>query len=52
MRPKLISKISRYYRDKIIKFGSYPKGVDWKDKKSQILRFKQLLKIINKNIKR
>lgn len=50
MRPELVSKIAKYYGEKICKFGSNAKGVDWKDEYSQNLRFKQLLKIIYNNM--
>ena len=49
MKFELMTKVSRYYGDRIDKFGSCPKGVDWKDESSQKLRFEQLLKIINSN---
>jgi SAM-dependent methyltransferase len=42
------SKIEAYYTDKINNHGTTPKGVDWNDEKGQILRFKQLSKIIEK----
>jgi SAM-dependent methyltransferase len=47
MNSELISKISKYYGEKICKFGSNARGVDWKDEYSQILRFKELTKIIS-----
>jgi len=47
MRTELRAKISEYFREKIAKYGANPKGVDWKDKHSQNLRFEQLLKIID-----
>ena len=50
MRPELVSKIAKYYGEKICNFGSNAKGVDWKDEYSQNLRFKQLLKIIYNNM--
>lgn len=46
MRPDLISKVSRYYGGKVSTFGPTPKGVDWKDERSQSIRFDQLLKVI------
>lgn len=49
MKSRLISKISRYYNNKINKFGASPKGVDWNDVISQQIRFKQLTKIIDIN---
>jgi SAM-dependent methyltransferase len=34
-----------YYTDKVLTFGSEPKGVDWNSIASQELRFEQLLKV-------
>lgn len=49
-KTKIHSTISQYYSEKIISFGSTPKGVDWNDKKSQEQRFVQLMKVVeNKN---
>ena len=47
MKSELISKVERYYEEKIREFGAEPKGVDWKDEHSQNLRFEQLLKVID-----
>lgn len=44
---KILEGIDKYYTDKILKYGQTPKGVDWKDRKTQVIRFEQLLKIIN-----
>ena len=41
--------INSYYTKKIITHGTTPKGVDWNSEQSQILRFKQLSKIIKKD---
>lgn len=35
-----LSTISKYYSDKLKTYGDSPKGVDWKNKESQILRFR------------
>ena len=43
----LISKVKRYYDERIRVYGAAPKGVDWKDEDSQLLRFRQLLEIID-----
>ena len=45
----MFESISDYYTDKIKKFGTIPNGVDWKDEEGQILRFKQLQKIITQS---
>lgn len=42
----ILKSIDDYYTNKIIEFGTTPKGVDWKDEKTQIIRIDQLLKII------
>ena len=47
MKTELKSQIEQYYTDRIQKFGSNPKGVDWKDEHSQNLRFTQLLRVID-----
>jgi SAM-dependent methyltransferase len=45
---KLIKQNVRdYYTQKVITYGSIPKGVDWNSLESQELRFEQLLKICN-----
>lgn len=46
---KILHNIEEYYTKKINAFGKTPKGVDWKDEETQIIRFKQLLKIIDNN---
>ena len=46
MRTELRARISKYYRDKIVKYGISPEGVDWKDEHSQNLRFEQLARVI------
>ena len=42
----ILSHVSDYYSGKIKTFGPTSKGVDWKDEKSQITRFEQLIKVI------
>ena len=42
----ILTKIAEYYTEKIKTYGPTPKGVDWRDESSQILRFEQLSKII------
>ena len=43
----IINAVNYYYTEKIKKFDSTPKGVDWKDNESQLIRFDQLLKVID-----
>jgi len=42
----ILSEVSDYYIDKLIRYGETPKGVDWNGEESQLLRFIQLTKII------
>ena len=35
-----------YFDKKLAEYGTTPKGVDWKDRESQFLRFDQLLKLL------
>jgi SAM-dependent methyltransferase len=41
--------VAHYYGEKLIQHGTTANGVDWKDERSQILRFEQLAKIIDPN---
>jgi SAM-dependent methyltransferase len=45
----LIKSIENYYSNKIRQYGNTPKGVDWKDDSSQLIRFVQVLKIIDRD---
>lgn len=45
----IINDINDYYTNKIITHGETPKGVDWKDESSQLLRFNELLRVISGN---
>jgi SAM-dependent methyltransferase len=38
---------ARYYGDKLRQFGAVARGVDWNSEESQILRFAQLLRLID-----
>lgn len=44
---QLLTDVAAYYSDKLIRHGQNPRGVDWNDEASQVLRFEQLCKIIN-----
>lgn len=46
---KIINNSKKYYEDKFKKFGPSVKGLNWKNKSSQELRFKILTKIGNIN---
>ncbi|MCW6038513.1 class I SAM-dependent methyltransferase [Spirulina subsalsa FACHB-351] len=44
---KILDSVNQYYTDKIVTYGATARGVDWNSEESQILRFKQLLKVCN-----
>lgn len=48
MSNKIKDFVSSYYSDKIKKHGATANGVDWNGEESQVLRFAQLSKIIEK----
>lgn len=47
MDEDILKEVEAYYTEKVKSFGSTPKGVDWNGIDSQMLRFKQLLKILS-----
>jgi SAM-dependent methyltransferase len=44
-----LTQVADYYSKKLKEHGQTPKGADWNSEESQILRFKQLTKIINQD---
>jgi SAM-dependent methyltransferase len=46
---KITEEVSKYYKEKIDRFGTTPQGVDWNSVESQELRFEILSKVIQKN---
>ena len=46
---RLLVAVEDYYTTKLIEHGANPNGVDWNGKESQVLRFKQLCKLINRD---
>jgi SAM-dependent methyltransferase len=42
----LLAEVADYYSAKLAEHGATPRGVDWNGEESQILRFEQLIKII------
>jgi hypothetical protein len=40
----IIAAVVAYYEEKLARFGSTARGVDWKDERSQHLRFEQLVR--------
>lgn len=43
----ILSDVATYYTEKLVQHGESPHGVDWNSTESQILRFKQLCKIVS-----
>lgn len=43
----LLSAVAGYYSEKLAAHGQSPRGVDWNGEESQVLRFRQLCKIID-----
>ena len=43
---RILSEIESYYSAKFKEYGEEPRGVDWNSAESQILRFKQVMKIV------
>lgn len=43
----LLSEVATYYTEKLAQHGQNPRGVDWNGEASQVLRFKQLCKIVD-----
>ncbi|CAA2101541.1 class I SAM-dependent methyltransferase [Variovorax paradoxus] len=46
-RQTLLSEVADYYTGKLAEFGESPRGVDWNGEEGQMLRFKQLCKVID-----
>jgi SAM-dependent methyltransferase len=47
VKSDLLAEVANYYTAKLAAYGETPRGVDWNGEESQLLRFKQLCKIIN-----
>lgn len=45
---EIYQNIDKYYSDKVSAHGASPKGVDWNDEATQLLRFDQLIQVIRK----
>lgn len=45
---KILTEVASYYSTKLAEHGETPRGVDWNGEESQVLRFAQLSKIIDK----
>ena len=46
MTHRILDDVRHYYGDKVSQFGPTPRGADWNSHESQVLRFKQLLKVV------
>ena len=46
--PDILTQVATYYSDKLAEHGETAHGVDWNGEESQVLRFEQLCKIIEK----
>ena len=46
-RPKILENVDRYYSAKLQLHGATAQGVDWNSLESQVLRFDQLLRIVD-----
>lgn len=44
---KLLEHVAKYYSCKIAEHGNTARGVDWNGEESQIMRFEQLLKVVD-----
>lgn len=46
MSDQIRSSVSQYYTGKLEEFGTTSRGVDWNSEESQVVRFKQLCKVL------
>lgn len=44
--PSILDDVERYYASRLAEHGATPQGVDWNGDESQLLRFRQLLKLL------
>lgn len=44
--PGILDDVARYYTDKLRQHGTTPAGVDWRDARSQEMRFDQIARVI------
>ena len=45
LKREILNQVENYYKAKILEYGQSPKGVDWNGEESQLLRFRQLMKV-------
>lgn len=46
-RTELLEGVAAYYSEKLAQHGATPQGVDWNSEQAQLIRFDQLIKIID-----
>ena len=49
MNNSVLTEVAAYYSAKLAEYGETPRGVDWNSRESQLLRFKQLSKVIEES---
>jgi len=49
MRP-VLRHLDQYFSGKFRQYGATPRGVDWKNKFAQVIRFKQVMKIVELDV--
>jgi SAM-dependent methyltransferase len=47
MSATVVNRVARYYASKLAAHGPTPKGVDWSTEESQMVRFEQLMSVID-----
>ena len=45
---EILSTVSDYYSSRVLEFGETPQGVDWNGEAGQVIRFEQLMKVVDK----
>lgn len=46
-RPSILDNVRDYYTAKVLAHGATPRGVDWNSEASQVIRFEQLLRLVD-----
>jgi SAM-dependent methyltransferase len=47
MTSRFVDPVARYYEARLIAYGATPRGVDWNSERSQLVRFKQFMPLID-----
>ena len=45
---EILSTVSDYYTNRVQEFGETPQGVDWNGEAGQVIRFEQLMKVVDR----